>query len=153
MPRMSLKFWGIVNGPSHLLLAVRGVAPLLMVGVVLAAGGPGTPVLADPLYPTLSVLMQSDAAYDADSADKMATANPDDLLFRVMGPQTPHSMSKADIVNFVGSLNKWSGGLWFNVDATKNAFDSGYWGNTYSSADSYKAYIDYFAGYCPVSRL
>ena len=133
MPRIWLKFRGIVKGPSRFLSAARPIAALLMVGVVLAAGGPGTLLLADPLYPTLSLLMQSDAAYDVGSAGKMATANPDDLLFRVMGPQTPSSMRKADIVNFVGSLNTWSGRLWFNVDATKNAFDSGYWGNTYSS--------------------
>ncbi|MCH2118447.1 MAG: hypothetical protein MK161_12185 [Pirellulales bacterium] len=150
MPRIALTLWSIVEGnivegASPLLAAARQVAVLLMVGMVLTAGGLGTPVLADPLYPDLSLLMQSDAAYDAGAAGKMVTANPDDLLFRVMGPQTPNSMRKADIVNFVGSLGGWSGNLWFNVDATKKAFEKGYWGNAYSSANSYKAYVDYFA--------
>jgi hypothetical protein len=150
MPGIALKLWGIVEGSivegaSRLLSAARQVAALLMVGMVLTASGLGTPVLADPLYPALSLLMQSDAAFDAGSAGKVATANPDDLLFRVMGPHTPGSMRQADIVNFVGSLGTWSGNLWFNVDATKTAFENGYWGNTYSSANSYKAYIDYFA--------
>ncbi len=145
MPGISSKLWGIVEGGSRLLAAARQVAALLMVGMVLTAGSLDTPVLADPLYPKLSLLMQSDAAYDAGAAGKVDKANPDNLLFRVMGPQTPNSMRKADIVDFVGSLGGWSGNLWFNVDATKPAFENGYWGNTYSSANSYKAYVDYFA--------
>jgi hypothetical protein len=145
MPGISLKLWGVVKGPSRLLSAGRPIMVLLTVGVVLAAGGPGTLVLADPLYPTLSLLMQSDPSYDAAAAGRMVTANPDDLLFRVAGPFTPNTMRKADIVNFVASLNTWSGRLWFNVDATKYAFKNNYWGNTYSHANAYKAYIDYFA--------
>jgi len=145
MPGISLKVWDIVKGPSRLLSAARPIMVLLTVGVVLAAGGPGTLVLADSLYPNLSLLMQSDPSYGAATAGKMVTANPDDLLFRVAGPLTPNTMRKADIVNFVANLNTWSGRLWFNVDATKNAFEKHYWGNTYLPANAYKAYIDYFA--------
>lgn len=91
----------------------------------------------------LSLLYQSDAAYDPATAQRLAAANPRDLLFRVMGPQTPDSMRVSDIVSFVDGLGSWSGKLWFSADATKSAFDSGYWGNTYGSGDAYKAYVDY----------
>lgn len=93
----------------------------------------------------LSLLMQSDAAYDPATAQRLAEAAPHDLLFRVMGPLTPGSMSTSDIVGFVGGLGTWSGRLWFNVDATKSAFDNGYWGTHYPSSDAYKAYVDYLA--------
>jgi len=92
----------------------------------------------------LSLVMQSDAAYDVPTAQRLAEAAPRDLVFRVMGPLTPNSMSSSDIVNFVGGLGTWAGRLWFNVDATKSAFDQGYWGTQYAASDAYKAYVDYF---------
>ncbi|NDC54718.1 MAG: hypothetical protein EBZ74_10640, partial [Planctomycetia bacterium] len=101
------------------------------------------PAAAVDTPPGISLLYQSDAAYDPATAQRFAEANPRDLLFRVMGPQTPNSMGVADIVGFVGGLGNWTGRLWFSADATKSAFDKGYWGNTYSSSDSYKAYVDY----------
>jgi len=91
----------------------------------------------------ISLLYQSDAAYDPPTAQRLALADPRDLLFRVMGPQTPNSMRVADIVDFVAGLGTWSGRLWFSADATKSAFDHGYWGTTHGSSEAYKAYVDY----------
>ena len=104
---------------------------------------PFAPATAADTPAGISLLYQSDAAYDVATAERLALANPDDLLFRVMGPLTPNSMAVADITTFVGGLGNWSGRLWLNADATKSAFDQGYWGTTYGSSDAYKAYVDY----------
>jgi hypothetical protein len=111
--------------------------------VAVLAGVFGAPAPAADTPSGIALLYQSDAAYDPPTAQRLAQANPHDLLFRVMGPQTPNSMRVGDIVSFVGGLGDWSGRLWFSADATKSAFDQGYWGGTYGSGEAYKAYVDY----------
>jgi hypothetical protein len=126
--------------------SVSGGRPLWSIVAALHAvlvGGFVAPAPAADTPSGISLLYQSDAAYDPSTAQRLAQANPHDLLFRVMGPQTPNSMRVGDIVSFIGGLGDWSGRLWFSADATRSAFDHGYWGATYGSSEAYKAYVDY----------
>jgi len=119
----------------------RGRPPWSIIAVLAVVFVAPAPAAETPTG--ISLLYQSDAAYDPATAQRLAQANPHDLLFRVMGPQTPNSMRVDDIVGFVGGLGNWSGRLWFSADATRSAFDHGYWGATYGSSEAYKAYVDY----------